>query len=160
MVRRVPSKQRNVIVQREPEQGALKILALLLMCGLVLAGGFVYAGGQHFGALSLGYKTEKLRKSRDELAEQQRRLLSEREAAASPGRLERAARQIGLQPMQAAQINPLKSFSGSVAPERSGDERNGSIPARTARPVSPHEKASANPRSKGPADRNRNNVTR
>jgi hypothetical protein len=59
MVRRVPSKQRNVVVRREPERGALNRLALLLICGLVLASGFVYAGGQHFGALNLGYKTEK-----------------------------------------------------------------------------------------------------
>jgi cell division protein FtsL len=81
---------------------------LLLFCGLTLAGGFVYAGDQHFAALKLGYETENLRKVRNELVEDQRRFLLEREAAASPARLERAARQLGMQPMQADQLDPLK----------------------------------------------------
>jgi cell division protein FtsL len=79
-----------------------------LLCGLSLAGGFVYAGVQHFAALKLGYETQDMRKIRDSLAEEQRRFLLERESAASPARLERAARQLGMQPMQAAQLDPLK----------------------------------------------------
>ena len=113
MVRRVPSKQRNAVVLREPDRDALKRLGLLLACALVIACGFVYAGGQHFAALRLGYQTEKLRTVRDELAEEQRRLLLEREGAASPLRLERAARRLGMQPLQAAQIDPLKGFADS-----------------------------------------------
>ena len=115
MVSRVPSRQRNAPVQRETDHRMLKRLALLLFCGLVLAGGFVYAGVQHFGALRLGYETEKLRLIRDNLEEEQRRLLSTRETAASPGRLERAARQLGLQPLQAAQIAIL-SFNETASP--------------------------------------------
>jgi len=110
MVRRVPSKQRNAVVLRERDRDALKRLGLLLACGLVIACGFVYAGGQHFAALRLGYQTEKLRSVRVELTEEQHRLLLEREAAASPLRLERAARRLGMQPLQAAQIDPLKGF--------------------------------------------------
>ena len=110
MVRRVPSKQRNAAVLRERDRDALKRLGLLLACGLVIACGFVYAGGHHFAALRLGYQTEKLRTVRDELTEEQHRLLLEREAAASPLRLERAARRLGMQPLQAAQIDPLKGF--------------------------------------------------
>ena len=108
MVRRIPSRQRNARIARECERGALARLGLLLLCGLALAGGFVYAGGQHFAALRLGYQTENLRKVREQLAEKQRRALLEREAAASPARLERAARQLGMQPLQVAQIDPLK----------------------------------------------------
>lgn len=108
MVRRIPSRQRNARVARERDRGAILRLGLLLSCGLTLAGGFVYAGGQHFAALRLGYETENLRKVRNSLAEEQRRYLLEREAAASPARLERAARQLGMQPLQAAQIDPLK----------------------------------------------------
>ncbi|MFS8084783.1 MAG: cell division protein FtsL [Acidobacteriota bacterium] len=107
MIRRIPSKQRNAPVARQREQGALLRLGLLLFCGLTLAGGFVYAGGQHFAALRMGYETENLRRVRDQLAEDQRRYLLEREAAASPVRLERAARQLGMQPLQPAQIDPL-----------------------------------------------------
>ena len=108
MVRRIPSRQRNARVARERDRGALLRLGLLLLCGLTLAGGFVYAGDQHFAALKLGYETENLRKVRNELAEDQRRFLLEREAAASPARLERAARQLGMQPLQAEQLDPLK----------------------------------------------------
>jgi cell division protein FtsL len=115
MVRRIPSTQRNALVVRERDQRALVRLALLLLCGLALASGFVYAGGQHFAALRFGYETENQRKVREELVEQQRRLLLEREAAASPARLERAARQLGMQPMQAAQIDPLKRTIKSSA---------------------------------------------
>ena len=108
MIRRIPSKQRNTLVTRERERDAMLRLGLLLLCGLMLAGGFVYAGVQHFAALRVGYQTENLRRVRDQLAEDQRRYLFEREAAASPGRLERAARQLGLQALQAAQIDPLR----------------------------------------------------
>jgi cell division protein FtsL len=110
-MRRVPSRYRNTPVVREREQGALVRLALILGCGLILAGGFVYAGIQHFGALRLGYQTEKLRAQLDNAREEQRRLMLAREAAASPARLERAARQLGMQPLQASQIDPLKAVS-------------------------------------------------
>ena len=111
MIRRVPSKQRNSLVKRELDPRALTRLALLLLCGLLLAGGFVYAGGRHFAALRLGYETEKLRNALTAAREEHRRLLLEREAAASPARLELAARRLGMQPMQPAQIDPLKQRS-------------------------------------------------
>ena len=107
-MRRVPSKHRNRLAPRQKEQGALSRLALLLLCGLVLASGFVYAGVQHFGALRLGYETEKLRGDLDKAQEEQKRLLMTREAAVSPIRLEQAARQLGMQPMMPAQIDPLR----------------------------------------------------
>jgi len=116
MIRRVPSKQRNNLVRREVDPRALARLALLLGCGLMLAGGFVYAGGRHFAALRLGYETEKLRNTLNAAREDERRLLLEREAAASPARLELAARRLGMQPMQPAQIDPLNQRSeGSKA---------------------------------------------
>jgi cell division protein FtsL len=108
MIRRVPSKQRNTLVKRERDPRALTRLAMLLLCGLCLAGGFIYAGGRHFAALRLGYETEKLRNGLNSAREDQRRLLLEREAATSPARLEVAARKLGMQPMQAAQIDPIK----------------------------------------------------
>ena len=108
LMRRVPSKHRNRLAPRRKEQGAFGRLALLLFCGLVLASGFVYAGVQHFGALRLGYETEKLRSDLDKAREEKKRLLSAREAATSPIRLEQAARQLGMQPIMPAQIDPLR----------------------------------------------------
>jgi cell division protein FtsL len=105
---------------------------LLLLCGLALASGFVYAGVQHFAALKLGYETENLRKVRSQLTEDQRRFVLEREAAASPARLERAARQLGMQPMQAAQIDPLKRTA------KSSTEKNPPPASTTAAPLAHH----------------------
>ncbi len=119
MVRRIPSRQRNTRVARERDRGAFLRLGLLLLCGLTLAGGFLYAGVQHFAALKLGYQTQNLRKIRDSLAEDQRRFLVEREAVASPARLELAARHLGMQPMRAAQIDPLKRTINASADQSS-----------------------------------------
>ena len=131
MVRRIPSTHRNAPIRREADQGAMVRLALLLLCGLALAGGFVYAGVQHFAALKLGYQTENQRKVREEQTEQQRRLLLEREAAASPARLERAARRLGMQPMQAAQIDPLRrAIRNSAEKNASAASQNAASPAR------------------------------
>jgi hypothetical protein len=85
-------------------------LALLLVCGLVLAGGFVYAAGQHFTAVQYGYKSEELRREQAGLLEEQRRLNLERERAATPEHLGAAAREIGMQPIQPAQIDPARNF--------------------------------------------------
>lgn len=108
MVRRLPSKHRNAPVGREKDKDAFFRFGLLLVVGLVLACGFVYAGRQHFAALKYGYETEKLRRERDQLAEAQRRLTLQREEAASPVRLEQAAKQLGMQPLQPSQIDPLR----------------------------------------------------
>ena len=120
MIRRVPTKQRNASIKPEPDPSALMRLGFQLFCGLVVAVGFVYAGGRHFAALKLGYQTEDLRRVRDQLEAEQRRFLLAREEAASPARLERAARQLGMQPLQSSQIDPLKrtvkSFAGTNSP--------------------------------------------
>jgi cell division protein FtsL len=132
MVRRVPSKHQNTLVSRETESGAFARLALLLICGLVLAGGFVYAGGRHFAALKIGYQTQKLRTDLEKAREEQRRLMLEREAAVSPARLEIAARKLGMQPMQPAQIDPLKraNESASVKIDSQQSQSPAKIPAK------------------------------
>ena len=114
-MKRVPSKQRNFVIHRERDRAALKRLALMLLSGLVLAGGFVYAAGQHFSALRFGYEGEKLRSERTRLLEEQHRLLLEREVAATPARLETAARELGMHPVQSAQIDPAKRAKRTLA---------------------------------------------
>jgi cell division protein FtsL len=118
-MRRLPSTQKNFTVTRERDRRAFSRFAGLLMCGLALTAGFVFAAGQHFSAVRYGYQSEELRRERARLLEEQRRLLLEREAATSPTRLERAARDIGLQPVQAAQVNVRKTASGQLPPTAS-----------------------------------------
>ena len=108
MIRRVPAKHRNARIAREKDAEAFLRLGLLLVVGLGLTAGFVYGGRQHFAALRYGYETENLRRERDQLTEQQRRLILQREEASSPVKLEQAAKRLGMQPLQAAQIDPLQ----------------------------------------------------
>jgi cell division protein FtsL len=103
-MRRLPPNQLNFTIHRERDMRALGRLAMLLFCGLVLASGFVFAAGQHFAAVRYGYQSETLRRERAQLLEDQRRLLLAREEATSPTYLETAAREIGMQPLQPAQI--------------------------------------------------------
>jgi cell division protein FtsL len=114
MIRRVPAKHRNARIAREKDVEAFLRLGLLLVVGLGLACGFVYAGRQHFAALRYGYETENLRQERDQLSEQQRRLILQREEAASPVKLEQAAKRLGMQPLQAAQIDPLRQAANNA----------------------------------------------
>ena len=80
----------------------------MLMAAGILAVGFLYAGHQHFAALRLGYETEKLRNALTDAKEEQRRLTLQKEVVSSPARLETAARQLGMQPMQPSQVDPIR----------------------------------------------------
>ncbi len=93
---------------KEKDRDAVKRLSSLLTAAAILAVGFLYAGHQHFAALRLGYETEKLRNALTGAKEEQRRLTVQKEIATSPGRLEQAARQLGMQPIQAGQFDPLR----------------------------------------------------
>lgn len=110
-MRRLPLDQPNFAVRRERDTRALTRLVLLLFCGLALSGGFVLAAGQRFSAVRYGYKSEELRRERERLLEEQRRLILAREQATSPGRLESAARAIGMQPVQASQVETVGARS-------------------------------------------------
>ena len=101
---RLPAQQRNARINRERDLRALSRLTLLLFCGLVLAGGFVFAAQQHFAAVKFGYTSEELRTERDRLLRERQQLLLQKEQASSPGRLESAAKALGLRPVSSTQI--------------------------------------------------------
>src|SRR6185295_13954277 len=111
---RVPSTQRNTRIHRDRDTRALYRLAWLLLCGLVLAGGFVFAAKQHFTAIQFGYKAESLRRERQRLIEEQAHLKLQREQAFAPARLQAEARQLGLQPMGAGQVGTQKANSSQL----------------------------------------------
>jgi len=101
---RFPEHQLNKRIRRSRDVTALSRLALLLFCGLVLAGGFVFAAKQHFAAVQYGYQNESLRNERKRLQEENDRLLLEKERAIAPDKLEPAARRLGLKPARPGQI--------------------------------------------------------
>ena len=110
-MRRVPSKQRNSPIHRDRDERALSRLALLLVCGLILAGGFVFAAQQHFAALDYGYKSEGLRRDRERLLQEKQQLMLTKEQAFAPARLAIQARELGLKPLVASQVGIQKSSS-------------------------------------------------
>jgi hypothetical protein len=57
-MKRFPEHQRNAKIRRSRDTTALSRLGLLLFCGLVLAGGFVFAAKQHFAAVQYGMNTK------------------------------------------------------------------------------------------------------
>jgi len=103
-MKRFPDHQLNANVRRSRDVTALSRLALLLFCGLVLAGGFVLAAKQHFAAVQYGYQNESLRTERKRLLEETQRLSLEKERAIAPDKLEPAARRLGLKPARPGQI--------------------------------------------------------
>lgn len=104
-MKRVPTQQPNFSIRRERDTRTVKRLLMLCLCGVVLSGGFLYAASQRFKAINYGYKNEQLRKERNRLLEEQRRLMLEREAAVSPMNLERNAAKIGMKSASPEQIN-------------------------------------------------------
>jgi cell division protein FtsL len=108
-MKRFPEQQPNARIRRSRDVSALSRLALLLFCGLVLAGGFVFAAKQHFAAVQYGYKNEELRRERTKLLQQRQLLSLEKEKVSSPARLEPAARELGLKPATAGQIATFDS---------------------------------------------------
>ena len=115
-MKRVPSKQRNSKIHHDRDLRALSRLALLLFCGLVLASGFVYAAKQHFAAVQYGYQSEGLRRERDRLLQEQQHLLLRKEQAFAPARLESQARELGLRPVAANQLENQKVGRRSQLP--------------------------------------------
>ena len=104
-MRRLPQQQRNFDVRRERDERAFRRLLVVLAGGLLLAGGFIVAVGQHFAAVQYGYQNEALRREREQLLAEQQQLQLALDEATSPVALERAARAIGMQPTCAAQMN-------------------------------------------------------
>jgi hypothetical protein len=115
-MKRVPLQQRNSQIHRDRDVRALSRLALLLICGLVLAGGFVFAAQQHFAAIDYGYKSEGLRRERERLLEEKQHLMLKKEQAFAPARLAMQARELGLKPLLASQVGTQRVGGPSQLP--------------------------------------------
>ena len=130
-MRRVPLQYRNSPVRREPDRRALRRQLIMLACGVLLAGGFVVAAGQHFVAVQYGYRGEDLRRERERLLAERQQLLLELDNATSPASLDRAARAIGMQPARPGQVAPARARAvGAEAAERA---RSAALPAESRR---------------------------
>ena len=119
-MRRVPQQYPNPYVRRERDPRAARRQVLLLAGCLVLAGGFVFAARQQILAVEYGYKTEALRREREQLLDEQRRLLLAVEESSSPAQLEQAGRELGMQPARAERIEAAAARRAPEEPHRGG----------------------------------------
>src|ERR687890_2597992 len=103
-MRRLPQQYPSTHVRRRRDPRAARRQAILLAGCLALACGFIYAVRQQILAVDYGYKTEALRREREELLDAQRKLKLALEEGSSPAKLEEAGRELGMQPARAAQI--------------------------------------------------------
>jgi hypothetical protein len=99
-------------VKREIDPIPRRYCLLTLAFGFIIVAGFLFAARQHFGAINLGIENSELRKQRDELSTEQRRLKISREIAYSPLELEKAALKIGLQKTTFTNISETMAYSG------------------------------------------------
>ncbi|HSE33034.1 MAG TPA: hypothetical protein VLA93_15785 [Pyrinomonadaceae bacterium] len=129
-MKRFPEIQSNKKITRSRDVSALSRLALLLFSGLVLAGGFVFAGKNHFAAVQYGYKSESLRRERSQLLQQNQQLSLEKQRISSPATLEKAAASLGLKPATAAQIGVQTSKPSEKA---KGEKENDKTKASSTR---------------------------
>ena len=128
-MRRFPQQNLNSGVRRERDTRALKRQLIMLVCGLAMACGFVAAAGQHFAAVRYGYESEQLRGQRARLMDEQQQLILRINAATTPAALERAAREIGMQPARPSQIN--RTPEPNIAQETSASRPNTPKKSRT-----------------------------
>lgn len=124
-MKRDPQTHINTRIRREQRdsRSARLLLAPLVICALLVAGGFVYTARQHYGAIKLGYKSEEMRREKARLIEEQSHLLVARERASSPARLESSARSIGMQFASPVQIEFQAPPSPSPSSRASGRTR-------------------------------------
>src|SRR5205085_11465905 len=119
-MRRVPQSYPTTRVRRTPDPRASRRQTLMLASCLLLACGFVFAVRQQIMAVEYGYKTEALRREREQLMDEQRRLRLAVEENSSPAQLEQAARELGMQPARAEQIEAAATRRAPEEPQRGG----------------------------------------
>lgn len=129
----------NKGVKRERDPIPWRYCFLTLVCGLLLVGGFFVAARQHFSVMDFAIKNAKLRREKESLESEQRRLYLTREISISPSEIKKAAKKIGLQELTAQSIQIMM-------PKKSTDKKQTDKPAdnSTQAFLSQNEKSNKN----------------
>jgi cell division protein FtsL len=110
---KVIDNSRLVKVEDPRRARELRQFGIALGCLFVLVMAYAF---QHFKAIEYGYKIEALKSQRDGLVEENRALSLEEASLRNPERIDRMARELGLQSPQAGQVIRMDS----AVPEASG----------------------------------------
>ncbi|HXZ42959.1 MAG TPA: cell division protein FtsL [Terriglobales bacterium] len=99
---------RLVKVEDPKRSREMRQFGIALGCLFVLVMTYTW---QHFKAVEYGYKVESLKAQRDGLLEENRALRLEEASLRAPDRIDRLARDFGMQPPQAGQVIRMDSTS-------------------------------------------------
>jgi len=97
---------RLVKVEDPKRSREMKQFGIALSCLFLLVMTYTW---QHFKAIEYGYRVESLKTQRDSLLELNRALRLEEASLSSPERIDRLAREYGMQPPQAGQVIRMES---------------------------------------------------
>ena len=102
-----PIDNSRLVKLEDPKRGReMRQFGIALGCLFMLVMTYTW---QHFKAIEYGYKVESLRAQRDNLLEVNRALRLEDAALRSPERIDRLAREMGMQPPRAGQVIRMDS---------------------------------------------------
>lgn len=107
MNKRPVTNNRDKKIRRERDPIPWRYCILTLICGLFLVAGFFWAANRHFSVMEFGIKNAKLRREKESLEAEQRRLYLMREIALSPAEIKKAAKKIGLQDLTPESIEVM-----------------------------------------------------
>jgi cell division protein FtsL len=110
-----PIDNSRLVKVEDPKRGhEMRQFGIALSCLFVLVMTYTW---QHFKAVEYGYKVESLKLQRDGLLEENHALRLEEASLRSPDRIDRLARDFGMQPPQAGQVVQMDSgVSDSAVP--------------------------------------------
>jgi len=111
-----PIDNSRMVKLEDPKRShEMRQFGVALACLFVLVMTYTW---QHFKAVEYGYKVESLKAQRDGLIEENRVLRLEKASLRAPERIDKIAREYGMQPPRAGQVVPMNSaLPDSGAPE-------------------------------------------
>ena len=127
--------------KREHETLSWKFTLLTIVCILFLVVGFFGAARQHFASIDFGIKNSKLRRQIDNLKQEKRRLLLDKEVALSPFEMKKSAQKIGFRERSPEDIEIVKVRQTPV-------EKSEIIKTVDSKPVKTFLKVKENPLKK------------
>jgi len=102
-----PIDNSRLVKVEDPKRGReMKQFGVALACLFLLVMTYTW---QHFRAIEYGYRVESLKSQRDGLLEMNRALRLEEASLRSPDRIDKLAREFGMQPPQAGQVIRIDS---------------------------------------------------
>jgi cell division protein FtsL len=128
MINKKAPKERNVeTVSRERAPIPWRYGLLSLLCALILGAGFFFAAKQHFASVDYCMKNSDMRKTREKLEAEQRKLKVEREEVSSPATIEKAGLKMGLKKFTSADfqfIDAVKNIPPAENVRADADSKN------------------------------------